>query len=62
MQKGAIIMATARNIINEFYNLDENEQEKVIKELLDFNAQKNLDEMMDDTIDDNIEALRKLAE
>ncbi|HBG7322926.1 TPA: hypothetical protein OLY49_002858 [Clostridioides difficile] len=55
-------MATARNIINEFYNLDENEQEKVIKELLDFNAQKNLDEMMDDTIDDNIEALRKLAE
>ncbi|EMJ4245472.1 TPA: hypothetical protein KPG21_000054 [Clostridioides difficile] len=55
-------MATARNIINEFYDLDENEKEKVIKELLNFNAKKNLGKMMDDTIDDNIEALRKLAE
>ncbi|MCD8633524.1 hypothetical protein LSE94_17690 [Clostridioides difficile] len=55
-------MATAKNIINEFYNLDENEKEEVIKELLNFNAKKNLDKIMDDIIDDNIEALRKLAE
>ncbi|HBF4443174.1 TPA: hypothetical protein KON86_002804 [Clostridioides difficile] len=39
-------MATARNIINEFYDLDENEKEKVIKELLDFNAKKKLDEIL----------------
>ncbi|MCC0627803.1 hypothetical protein IR152_02630 [Clostridioides sp. ES-S-0108-01] len=57
-----IIIATAKNIINEFYNLNENEKEEVIKELLNFNAKKNLDKMMDDTINDNIEALRKLAE
>nr|WP_228850282.1 hypothetical protein [Clostridioides sp. ES-S-0107-01] len=57
-----IVVATAKNIINEFYNLNENEKEEVIKELLNFNAKKNLDKMMDDTINDNIEALRKLAE
>ncbi|HFL3696518.1 TPA: hypothetical protein ACG3QY_001628 [Clostridioides difficile] len=35
-------MATTRKIINDFYNLDEKEKEKVIKELLDFNAKRKL--------------------
>lgn len=39
-------MATARKIINDFYDLDKREKEKVIKELLDFNAKRKLDEIL----------------
>jgi len=55
-------MSKPEQILNDFYNLNEDEKNLVMSQLLKYNKDTNLSKLMDETINENIDALKRLSE
>lgn len=55
-------MSEAEKILKDFYNLNEDDKNLVLNKILKYNKDTNLSKIMDETIDENLYALKRLSE